>query len=102
MSLSELDRPIVQWRYEKWDRAITIQALSAAEFAAIKDSICDDDEKLTSTDMKLAAGICATGVRDPQHSREEWLTGAAPFTVTDISNKIMSLSNIDTEEAKKN
>jgi hypothetical protein len=101
--LSELDRPVTEYFFEPWQRAVKMRRLSAEQFVQVMGDMGTADEKDAASQVRVMSRICAMGIVDPAATAEEWAGGTTVDTLMHLGNQV--LRNHSTEAiaaAKKN
>jgi hypothetical protein len=103
MSLKDLDRPAVTFRYEPWDQELTFRRIDAKAFVSIAGAYTD----VTGADaespdvIEFYASLLAASCESPQFTAEQWLEASGP-TLIELGIKALRVNGLAREEAKKN
>jgi hypothetical protein len=101
--LADLDRPVETYRYEPWNRDVTLRALSASQFVEVMNHMSKASEDDTATKIIVMSAVCSYGVVDPCSPAEEWSSGVCVETLMHLGNKVLAMSSKQlVEGAKKN
>lgn len=101
--LADLDRPIETYRYEPWERDVSLRALSAAQFVEIMHGMAQAGEDDTANKIAVMSSVCSYGVVDPVSTADEWAAGVCLETLMHLGNRVLEKANKQLlEGAKKN
>jgi len=103
VSLADLDRPPVTWRYDRWEQDITFRQISARTFAGLAGSFgplhgADADAPEA---LRFYAELLAACVTSHQATAEEWLE-VSHSTLLALGLQALKVNGLVIEEAKKN
>jgi hypothetical protein len=103
MSLADLDRPPITWRFDRWDRDVTFRPLSARQLSAlsIAHSQAEGEAIDTPAALQFYAGLLAACLVDPQFDAATWLD-ASTTTLQTLGMKALEINGLIAAEAKKN
>ena len=103
MSLSDLDRQIVEFNYARWDRTIRFRPITAFQLVGLQADFGEvNGEDATSRDvMSFYAELLAASVIDPQYSASEWLNDASGETIMSLGLEALRINGLAVEDAKK-
>lgn len=103
MSLKDLDRPAVTFRYEPWGRELIFRRMDARSYIRIAGECADiDGEDVDSpTVIRFYAALLAASCEDPSFSQEEWLE-ASGQTLLMLGQEALRINGMQRDEAKKN
>lgn len=100
--LQDLDRPIVEYEYQPWQRVVKFRVLSAGQFAQVMGAMTDANADDKAAQIATMSQICAMGIVDPQATADEWKEVTIE-TLMHLGNKVLAITTKEAaEEAKKN
>lgn len=104
MSIGELDRPPISWRYEPWGQEVVFRRISAKTLALMAEDlrVIDGQETNTPAAIKFFAALLAATVVSHEATAEQWLAETTIETLTTLGQKAMEVNKLVAEEAKKN
>lgn len=103
MSLADLDRPPITWRFDRWERDIVFRPLSARQLVALSSVHNQVDGQAVDTPaaLRFYAALLAATVTDPQYDEATWLD-ATTATLTTLGLEALRINGLVADDTKKN
>lgn len=100
MNLADLDRPLVTWHYDPWQRDIVLRAISAREWITLQP-LTDGDKKTMADHLRFNSELLALCVVDPKCTADEWME-VRRETLQELIEEVLRVNALDDDTAKKN
>lgn len=103
MSLIDLDRPPISWRYDRWERDIVFRPLSARQLAALSSTHDQVDGQAVDTPaaLRFYAALLAATLEEPKYDEATWLEASA-VTLQTLGMQALRINGLVAEDTKKN